>query len=265
LERLGNSMGDEEDTGRLLFAGRSVAVVGAASGIGRSCAIHLASIGAGVVCLDLDLVGAQDTSDLITRGGANSWAAEIDVTQESLVAGVLADTIERVGELDGLLYTAGITGETNLSTHEINVQDFDRVYSVNLRGALLVTQAVLPHMLQRGYGRILHIASIAGKEGNAGMAAYSSTKAGLVGLVKTMGKEYATTGVTINAMAPAVIQTPMVDAMPSEQVEYMTEKIPMQRTGTLQEVSDLAAFVLSPSCSFTTGFTFDLSGGRAVY
>jgi len=265
LERLGNSMGDEEDTGRLLFAGRSVAVVGAASGIGRSCAIHLASIGAGVVCLDLDLVGAQDTSDLITRGGANSWAAEIDVTQESLVAGVLADTIERVGELDGLLYTAGITGETNLSTHEINVQDFDRVYSVNLRGALLVTQAVLPHMLQRGYGRILHIASIAGKEGNAGMAAYSSTKAGLVGLVKTMGKEYATTGVTINAMAPAVIQTPMVDAMPSEQIEYMTEKIPMQRTGTLQEVSDLAAFVLSPSCSFTTGFTFDLSGGRAVY
>ncbi len=258
-------MGDEEDTGRLLFAGRSVAVVGAASGIGRSCAIHLASIGAGVVCLDLDLVGAQDTSDLITRGGANSWAAEIDVTQESLVAGVLADTIERVGELDGLLYTAGITGETNLSTHEINVQDFDRVYSVNLRGALLVTQAVLPHMLQRGYGRILHIASIAGKEGNAGMAAYSSTKAGLIGLVKTMGKEYATTGVTINAMAPAVIQTPMVDAMPSEQVEYMTEKIPMQRTGTLQEVSDLAAFVLSPSCSFTTGFTFDLSGGRAVY
>ncbi|MED5221200.1 MAG: SDR family NAD(P)-dependent oxidoreductase [Actinomycetota bacterium] len=258
-------MGDEEDTGRLLFAGRSVAVVGAASGIGRSCAIHLASIGAGVVCLDLDLVGAQDTSDLITRGGANSWAAEIDVTQESLVAGVLADTIERVGELDGLLYTAGITGETNLSTHEINVQDFDRVYSVNLRGALLVTQAVLPHMLQRGYGRILHIASMAGKEGNAGMAAYSSTKAGLVGLVKTMGKEYATTGVTINAMAPAVIQTPMVDAMPSEQIEYMTEKIPMQRTGTLQEVSDLAAFVLSPSCSFTTGFTFDLSGGRAVY
>ena len=258
-------MGDEEDTGRPLFAGRSVAVVGAASGIGRSCAIHLGGIGAGVVCLDLDLVGAQETSDLIARGGANSWAAEIDVTEESSVAGVLADTIERVGKLDGLLYTAGITGETNLSTHEINVQDFDRVYGVNLRGALLVTRAVLPHMLQRGYGRILHIASIAGKEGNAGMAAYSSTKAGLIGLVKTMGKEYATTGVTINAMAPAVIQTPMVDAMPSEQVEYMTEKIPMQRTGTLQEVSDLAAFALSPNCSFTTGFTFDLSGGRAVY
>jgi len=258
-------LGDEVDPGRSMFTDRSVAVVGAASGIGRSCAVYLASIGAAVICLDLDLAGAQDTADLITGGGANSWAVEIDVTQESSVADVFADTIKRVGELDGLLNTAGITGETNVLTHEVDVQDFDRVYSVNLRGALLVTQAVLPHMLQRGYGRILHISSIAGKEGNAGMAAYSSTKAGLIGLVKTMGKEYATTGVTINAMAPAVIQTPMVDVMPQEQVEYMTEKIPMRRTGTLQEVSELAAFALSPMCSFTTGFTFDLSGGRAVY
>ena len=258
-------LGDEVDPGRSMFTDRSVAVVGAASGIGRSCAIHLASIGAAVICLDLDLAGAQDTADLITSGGANSWAAEIDVTQELSVSDVFADTIKRVGELDGLLNTAGITGETNLSTHDVDVQDFDRVYGVNLRGALLVTQAVLPHMLQRGYGRILHISSIAGKEGNAGMAAYSSTKAGLIGLVKTMGKEYATTGVAINAVAPAVIQTPMVDVMPQEQVEYMTEKIPMRRTGTLQEVSELAAFALSPMCSFTTGFTFDLSGGRAVY
>jgi NAD(P)-dependent dehydrogenase (short-subunit alcohol dehydrogenase family) len=255
----------DTNPGRPLFADRSVAVVGAASGIGRSCAMHLASIGASVVCLDLDLSGAQDTADLITTRGADSWAAEIDVTQESSVADVFADTIERVGELDGLLNAAGITGETNLSTHEVDVKDFDRVYGVNLRGALLVTQAALPHMLERGYGRILHIASIAGKEGNAGMAAYSSTKAGLIGLVKTMGKEYATTGITINAMAPAVIQTPMVDVMPQEQVEYMTEKIPMRRTGTLQEVSELAAFALSPMCSFTTGFTFDLTGGRAVY
>lgn len=258
-------MGSDIDSKWPLFLDRSVAVVGAASGIGRSCALHLASLGATVACLDLNLEGAQDTAGLITAGGARSWGAEIDVTQESSVADVLADTIKRVGELDGLLNTAGITGETNLLTHEVDIQDFDRVYGVNLRGALLVTQAVLPHMLERGYGRILHIASIAGKEGNAGMAAYSGTKAGLIGLVKTMGKEYATTGVTINAMAPAVIQTPMVDVMPQEQVEYMTEKIPMRRTGKLQEVSDLATFALSPMCSFTTGFTFDLTGGRAVY
>lgn len=189
----------------------------------------------------------------------------IDVTEVGSVATAMAETIGRFGALDGLLNTAGITGATNVPTHEVDLNDFDRVYQVNLRGALVVTQAVLPHMVDRSYGRILHIASIAGKEGNAGMAAYSGTKAGLIGLVKTMGKEYASTGVTINAMAPAVVQTPMVDVMPQAQVDYMTEKIPMGRTGRLEEVAYMAAFVLSRKCSFTTGFTFDLSGGRAVY
>jgi 3-oxoacyl-[acyl-carrier protein] reductase len=152
-----------------------------------------------------------------------------------------------------------------MRTHEVEVEDFDDVYRVNLRGAFLISKAILPHMVEQRYGRILHVASISGKEGNEGMAAYSSTKAGLVGLVKVLGKEYATHGVTINALAPAVIQTSMVDAMPEKQVEYMTEKIPMQRTGTLEEVANMAAWIVSPYCSFTTAFTFDLSGGRAVY
>lgn len=255
----------ESSAGGLSFAGRTVVVVGAASGIGRSCAVHLGSLGATVPCLDLDLAGAEETAAEIRDGGAGAWAASVDVTEAPSAAEAMAAAIESAGRIDGLLNTAGITGATNLSTHEVDPEDFDRVYRVNLRGALLTTQAVLPHMLEHGYGRILHIASIAGKEGNAGMAAYSATKAGLIGLVKTMGKEYATTGVTINAMAPAVIQTPMVDALPQAQVDYMTEKIPMRRTGALQEVADLAAFALSPMCSFTTGFTFDLTGGRAVY
>ena len=255
----------ESSAGGLSFAGRTVVVVGAASGIGRSCAVHLGSLGATVPCLDLDLAGAEETAAEIRDGGAGAWAASVDVTEAPSAAEAMAAAIESAGRIDGLLNTAGITGTTNLSTHEVDPEDFDRVYRVNLRGALLTTQAVLPHMLEHGYGRILHIASIAGKEGNAGMAAYSATKAGLIGLVKTMGKEYATTGVTINAMAPAVIQTPMVDALPQAQVDYMTEKIPMRRTGALQEVADLAAFALSPMCSFTTGFTFDLTGGRAVY
>lgn len=255
----------ESSAGGVSFAGRTVVVVGAASGIGRSCAVHLGSLGATVPCLDLDLAGAEETAAEIRGGGAGAWAAAADVTEAQSTAEAMAATIGRAGRIDGLLNTAGITGATNLSTHEVDPEDFDRVYRVNLRGALLTTQAVLPHMLEHGYGRILHIASIAGKEGNAGMAAYSATKAGLIGLVKTMGKEYATTGVTVNAMAPAVIQTPMVDALPQAQVDYMTEKIPMRRTGTLQEVADLAAFALSPMCSFTTGFTFDLTGGRAVY
>jgi 3-oxoacyl-[acyl-carrier protein] reductase len=129
----------------------------------------------------------------------------------------------------------------------------------------VVAQAVLPRMLAQNYGRILHVASIAGKEGNAGMAAYSASKAGLIGLVKSMAKDYAETGVTINALAPAVIQTPLVDALPQATIDYMTAKIPMRRCGTLEEVAAMIAWIVSPACSFTTGFTFDLSGGRATY
>lgn len=258
-------MSDETDRSERLFAGRSIAVVGAASGIGRTCALHLASLGASIACLDRDLDGSEQTAAQIGDDGGTAWATMLEVTDVDSVAEAMAETIGRAGVLDCLLNAAGITGATNISSHEVDIDDFDQVYRVNMRGALLVSQGVLPHMLERNYGRILHIASIAGKEGNAGMAAYSSTKAGLIGLVKTMGKEYATTGVTINAMAPAVIQTPMVEALPQAQIDYMTDKIPMKRTGTLQEVADMAAFVLSPVCSFTTGFTFDLTGGRAVY
>jgi 3-oxoacyl-[acyl-carrier protein] reductase len=120
-------------------------------------------------------------------------------------------------------------------------------------------------MLHQNYGRILHIASIAGKEGNAGMIAYSSSKAAVIGMTKVQGKEYAETGITINALAPAVIQTPLVDMMPPEQVKYMTDKIPAKRCGSLEEVVNIAAYIVSPMNSFTTAFTFDLSGGRATY
>jgi 2-dehydro-3-deoxy-L-rhamnonate dehydrogenase (NAD+) len=123
----------------------------------------------------------------------------------------------------------------------------------------------LPLMLQRNYGRVLHVASIAGKEGNAGMVAYSASKAAVIGLTKSQGKEYAETGITVNAIAPAVIITEMHDTMPESQITYMTSKIPMKRCGTRQEFADMATFIVSPECSFTTGFTFDLSGGRATY
>ena len=126
-------------------------------------------------------------------------------------------------------------------------------------------KAVLPHMLEKNYGRILHMASVAGKEGNAGMLAYSASKAAVIGMTKVQGKEYAETGITINAMAPAVIRTPLVDAMPDQQVKYMTDKIPMKRCGTLEEATSLATFILSKQNSFTTGFTYDLTGGRATY
>lgn len=145
------------------------------------------------------------------------------------------------------------------------MDDFDHVIAVNLRGAFVLSQAVLPHLLDHGYGRLLHVASIAGKEGNAGMVSYSAAKAALIGMVKSMGKEYAPTGVTINALAPAVIRTAILDVVPATQVEYMTSRIPRARCGELEEAAEMIAWILSPAASFSTGFTFDLSGGRAVY
>ncbi len=243
----------------------AVAVVGAASGIGKATSQLLGERGVSVICLDRDGAGAEAAAAAIRGAGGNAIAHSIDVTDGAAQAPVWRGILAEVGQLHALLNCAGITGKTNLKAHEVDPQNFIEVFNINLLGALLVTQAVLPHMLEKNYGRILHIASIAGKDGNAGMTAYSATKAGLIGMVKSMGKDYAETGITINALAPAVIRTPMVDAMPEAQVKYMTDRIPMKRCGELSEAADLISWVVSPSCSFTTGFTFDLSGGRAVY
>jgi len=242
--------------------GYRVAVIGAGSGIGRAAARHLAAAGCRVAALDLDAAAAAETA----RGhGGIACAHGLDVTDPASARAGIAAATAALGGIDAVANCAGITGRTNVKTADVDLADFERVYRINLLGAVIVSQAVLPAMVAQGFGRLLHVASIAGKDGNAGMAAYSATKAGLIGLVKVMGKEYAESGVTINALAPAVIQTPMVDALPEQQVTYMTDKIPMKRTGTLAEVSEMIAWIVSPACSFTTGFTFDLSGGRAVY
>jgi 2-dehydro-3-deoxy-L-rhamnonate dehydrogenase (NAD+) len=240
-------------------------VVGAGSGIGRAAAEFLAGEGVAVGCLDRDGAAAAETARRIEGSGAKSIAVTGDVTDERTIAPAIDRIVRALGSLEALVNCAGITGKTNVKGHEVDLADFDVVYRINLRGALVVAQAVLPRMLAQNYGRILHVASIAGKEGNAGMAAYSASKAGLIGLVKSMAKDYAETGVTINALAPAVIQTPLVDALPQATIDYMTAKIPMRRCGTLEEVAAMIAWIVSPACSFTTGFTFDLSGGRATY
>ena len=152
-----------------------------------------------------------------------------------------------------------------IKTHEVDPSNFDLVMSVNAKGIFLGCQSVLPYMLKQNYGRIVNIASVAAKEGNAGMVAYSASKGAVIALTKSIGKEYAETGITCNAVAPAVVRTAMVDAMPEEQVKYMTDKIPMKRCGTIQEISALVAFIASKDASFTTGFTFDATGGRATY
>lgn len=237
-------------------------VVGAASGIGRAIAHHFATVGAHLTCFDVD---ADALAGVVAELPGRHRAEVIDVRDEASVRSAFGGAITAAGRVHGMVNCAGITGTTGIKTHEVAVEDFDNTYAVNLRGAFLTTKHLVPHLLEHGYGRILHIASISGKDGNAGMAAYSSTKAGLIGLVKVLGKEYAETPVTINAIAPAVVHTPMVAALPQHQVDYMLQRIPMRRPATLDEIAHAAQWAMSPACSFTTGFTFDLSGGRAVY
>ncbi len=240
--------------------GYTAAVIGAASGIGRAVALHLAAQGVRVACLD-----RADPTETLAEIGAGAMGATLDITDVAGCEAAMAQVIATFGKLDALVNCAGVVGRTNIMCEEVDAADFEMVTRINLFGALYVSKPALAHMRGRGYGRILHVASIAGKEGNAGMAAYSASKAGLIGLVKVMGKDYAETGVTINALAPAVIRTPMVAAMPEATVKYMTDKIPMKRCGELDEAAAMIGWIVSPACSFTTGFTFDMTGGRATY
>lgn len=244
------------------FKDQVAIITGAASGLGLAIAKKLHAEGARVAMVDLN----EDTVRAAAREtGENATAFPIDITDESQVSSCVARIGEQFGRIDILVNCAGVTGRTNVKTHDVELADFRRVFEVNVVGSFLTSRCVLPWMLRRNYGRILHIASVSGKEGNAGMLAYSSSKAAVIGMAKVQGKEYAETGITVNALAPAVIRTPMVEALPEEQVKYMTDKIPMKRCGSLEEVAYIAAFIVSPGASFTTGFTFDLTGGRATY
>jgi NAD(P)-dependent dehydrogenase (short-subunit alcohol dehydrogenase family) len=237
-------------------------ITGAASGLGRSIARKLSEKGASLALFDLD---ADELRSAQAGLAGESEIYQVDITNEPLVKKTMEDVVQRFGRIDILVNSAGITGKTNIKSHEVATEDLLAVFNVNFMGSYYTSKYALPVMLRNNYGRILHIASIAGKEGNAGMLAYSSSKAAVIGMTKVQGKEYAGTGITVNALAPAVIRTALVEAMPEEQVRYMTDKIPMRRCGTLEEASDHAVFIVSGQTSFTTGFTFDLSGGRATY
>ncbi len=234
------------------FSEQVAIVTGAASGLGLAIATKLRDEGAQVVALDLNEASLPV-----------SFA--VDLTKEDQVANVVNQVGEKFGRIDILVNSAGVTGATNIKSHEVDTQNLRFVFDVNFMASFFTARAVLPWMLKNNYGRILHIASVAGKEGNAGMLAYSASKAAVIGMTKVQGKEYAESGITVNALAPAVIQTPMVDAMPEAQVKYMTDKIPMKRCGTLDEIAHMAAFIVSRETAFTTGFTFDMTGGRATY
>lgn len=237
-------------------------ITGAASGLGLAIAKRLAANGIRLALFDLNIELLKNVTAEIQ---SEQYLYAVDITDENSVRDAVAAATENLGHIDILINCAGITGFTNIKSHQTNTENVQAVFAVNFWGSYYTSKYVLPVMLQQNYGRILHIASIAGKEGNAGMLAYSSSKAAVIGMTKVQGKEYAETGITINALAPAVIQTALVDNMPAEQVKYMTDKIPMKRCGTLEEFADMAMFIVSPQNAFTTGFTFDLSGGRATY
>ena len=243
------------------YDGRVAIVTGGADGIGKAISIRLATEGAKVCLFDKDIELLERTAKEVP--GSSFY--QVDISDDSAVSAAFNEVINTEDKVDVVVNCAGIVGPNAKKINEVEVDDFDRVYAVNLRGSFSVTKYALRHMEKQNYGRILLFASIAGKEGNAGMTAYSATKAGVLGLTKSAANDFAETGITINTIAPAVIRTAMVDALDQWQVDYMTEKIPMKRCGTLEEVTSLACWIVSEEASFNTGAGFELSGGRAPY
>ena len=247
------------------FAGQVAVVTGGAQGLGAAIAARLVREGARVELWDRDADLAEATARALAQGDASVTGRGVDISDEAAVREAYAALLAAQRRLDVVVNSAGVVGPSNTPTQDTPLAGFRATLEVNLVGSFLVTRYALPSMLKAGYGRILLIASVAGKEGNAGMCSYSASKAGVIGLAKAVGKEVAGSGVTVNALAPAVVRTAMVDGMPEAQVEYMTSRIPMGRCGTLEEVSSLACWIVSGEASFNTGAVFDLSGGRATY
>lgn len=238
------------------FGGRTAIVTGGVSGIGAGIAARLVAEGARVSLWDSD--GAA-----LARTGA-PHAVTLDVTDAAAVQRAADDTAGALGKIDILIACAGITGP-NATVWDYPVADWDRVIDVNLNGVFYCNRAVVPHMLRSNYGRIVNIASIAGKEGNPNAAAYSASKAGVIGLTKSLGKELAKTDIRVNCVTPAAVRTPIFDQMTQEQIDWMLSKIPIGRFGGIDEIASLVCWLASEECSFSTGAVFDVSGGRATY
>jgi 3-oxoacyl-[acyl-carrier protein] reductase len=245
------------------FNGQVVLIVGAASGIGRAAAQLIESRGGTVVIADINKVGLASLQKEL--GLKDKQVKSVNLGDQSSIQALITSVISDHGQIDALINTAAVVGPTNTKVEDVEWAAFEQTVTVNLFGTVWITQAVLPHMKAKKYGRIAHVTSIAGKEGNPGMHAYNISKAGMIGFIKGVGKEVASEGITINALAPAVIRTPMNADTSDETLKYMLARIPMGRVGEPEEAAEMLAFMASRACSFTTGFTFDTSGGRATY
>jgi len=246
------------------LSGKIAVITGGARGIGLTTANRLAAAGAHVAIVDIDEDSCQRAvADLEDRGHRAKGFA-IDVTNEDQVAEMTDDVVDQLGGYHILVCSAGIVGR-NAFAWETSVEEWRKVLDINLTGVWLCNREALRPMRKANYGRIVNIASIAGKEGNPKLGPYSASKAGVIGMTKSLAKEVADTEIRINSIAPAVIHTPMLDQVSQETIDYMVSKIPVGRTGRTEEVAALVHYLASEECGFATGACFDISGGRATY
>ena len=242
------------------FAGRAAVVTGGASGLGKASAARIVAEGGKVVLWDLNADALKAAAEEV---GATHVVA-LDVADPDAVAAAAEESNKALGKIDILIASAGITGAT-VPVHEFPIDSWKRVVDITLNGVFYCSRAIVPFMLENGYGRIVNVASVAGKEGNPNASAYSASKAGVIGFTKSLGKELAGKGVIANALTPATFESPILAQMPQSQVDYMRSKIPMGRLGEVDESAAMVCFMASEECSFTTASTFDTSGGRTTY
>jgi 3-oxoacyl-[acyl-carrier protein] reductase len=246
---------------QLDFNGRHAVVTGGATGLGFGIARRLLASGGSVTVWDRDGEAATKAAWAL---GAKAYALAVDVTQQPSVAKAVAATLAQAGRIDALVNSAGITGP-NTRLWDYPVDAWRQVMEVNLTGLFICCREVVGQMRTQGYGRIVNIASVAGKDGNPNASAYSASKAGVIALTKSLGKELADTGIRVNCVTPAAVKTAIFDQMTPDHIAFMLSKIPMGRFGTVEEVAAMVAWLCTEDCSFSTGATFDLSGGRSTY
>jgi 3-oxoacyl-[acyl-carrier protein] reductase len=242
------------------FEGRAAIITGGASGAGKAVAARIVAEGGKVALWDMN---AEALEAAKAETGATHVVA-LDVSDYKAVAAAAKASNEALGRIDIAVVSAGITGWTG-PLHEYPVDNWEKVIDINLNGTFYVCREVVPYMLANGYGRIVNLSSVAGKEGNPNASAYSASKAGVIGLTKSLGKELATKGVIVNAVTPATFKSPILEQLPQSQIDYMQSKIPMGRLGEISEVTALICWLASEECSFSTAATFDISGGRTTF